>query len=270
MKLLDFSRPQVMGILNATPDSFSDGGLYASFDSAIRRVEEMVSEGVDIVDVGGESTRPGAAEVSEQDELDRVVPLIESICARFDVSVSVDTSKASVMSAAVDAGAALINDVRALQEAGALKAAAESGAHVCLMHMQGRPRTMQSCPQYDDVVKDVCVFLEERIGAAVQAGMCREKLLVDPGFGFGKTLEHNLSLLRSLARFKEFELPVLVGVSRKAMIGDITGRPVDERVYGSLAAAMYAFENGASIVRVHDVAATVDVLKVYQAIVSEA
>ncbi len=263
---LDFSQPRVMGILNMTPDSFSDGGRYAGFDAAFRRVEEMIKEGVDIIDIGGESTRPGALSVRASEEIDRVVPLVEAICSRFDVPVSVDTTKATVMIESVAVGAAMINDVRALQGAGALSFAAKAGVFVCLMHMQGQPRTMQVEPRYNNVIQEVCVFLEQRVAIAVEAGIERHKLIVDPGFGFGKTLAHNLSLLKGLSALKAMGLPVLVGLSRKSMLGTILDKPVERRLFGGLAAASIALMEGASILRVHDVAPTVDVVKTYMAV----
>jgi dihydropteroate synthase len=266
---LDFSRPQVMGILNVTPDSFSDGGRYAVLDAALRRAEQMITEGAGIIDVGGESTRPGAQTVTEADEIERVVPLIEAITTRFDIPVSIDTSKPGVISAAVAAGAAMINDVRALREPGALAAAMEAGVPVCLMHMQGEPSVMQRAPVYGDVVVDVIAFLKQRIDVCVAAGIPRERLLVDPGFGFGKTLAHNLTLLKELHRFKVLNAPLLVGMSRKSMIGTVLDKPVDERLYGSLAAAALALWQGAVVIRVHDVAETVDVMKICRAVMGE-
>lgn len=263
---LDLARPQVMGILNVTPDSFSDGGRYVGSEAAIRQAERLIGEGAAIVDVGGESTRPGAEAVPLQQELDRVIPVIERIAAAFDAPVSVDTSKAEVMTAAAAAGAGLINDVNALRGVNALTAAAATGLPVCLMHMQGEPRTMQTAPQYDDVVADILNYLEHRLAHCEHAGMARGRLLVDPGFGFGKTLRHNLELLRGLQRFEALGVPVLVGISRKSMLGTLTGRPVDERLAGSLAAAVLAAERGARVIRVHDVAATVDALKIWQAV----
>ncbi|MFC1747659.1 dihydropteroate synthase [Pseudomonadota bacterium] len=262
---LDFSQPRIMGILNITPDSFSDGGRYSKLDMALQRVENMIAEGVDIVDVGGESTRPGALTVGESEEIDRVVPLIEAINSRFDIPVSIDTTKAAVMTASVGAGAAMINDVRALQDDGSVSAAANLSVPVCLMHMQGQPRTMQSEPEYKDVVREVYDFLDARIKEVVGQGVSREALLVDPGFGFGKTLAHNLSLLKSLSVFGKLGLPVLVGVSRKSMFGGILDKPVDQRLYGSLAAATIALMGGAAVLRVHDVAPTVDIVKTYLA-----
>lgn len=265
---LVFDRPMVMGVLNVTPDSFSDGGRFVGLDLALAHVEQMLKDGVDIIDVGGESTRPGAAAVSGQDEIERVVPLVEAVRHRFDVPISVDTSKPNVMRAAVAAGANMLNDVLALQEEGALLAAVELAVPVCLMHMQGEPRSMQEDPRYDDVTVEVLQFLRERIDVCQEAGIARNKLLVDPGFGFGKRLSHNLTLLRELGRFKSLELPILIGVSRKSMIGTILNRPVDQRLYGSLAAASLALWQGASIIRTHDVAATKDVVKLCQAVLS--
>jgi dihydropteroate synthase len=263
---LDFSRPQIMGILNVTPDSFSDGGSYVAPEIAVERALAMVEEGACIIDIGGESTRPGAQSVTVVDEIARVVPVIKAIRQHSNVPISIDTSKPVVMRAAVAAGASMINDVRALQEEGALAAAAELNVPVCLMHMQGEPRTMQANPHYDDVVSDVYHFLEERINAALAAGIARHHLLIDPGFGFGKTLAHNLLLLKELGRFKALGVPLLVGISRKSMIGQVLDKPVEQRLYGSLAAAVLALSQGADILRVHDVAATVDVLKVWQAV----
>lgn len=262
---LDFSKPQVMGILNVTPDSFSDGGDFTELDKALFHVEQMIAQGVDIVDVGGESTRPGAQSVGEAEEIDRVVPLVEAISARFDIPVSVDTTKAAVMRASVKAGAHMLNDVRALQDEGAMAAAVELQTPVCLMHMQGMPRTMQQEPSYENVVEDVYGFLAERVGEATKQGVAREALLVDPGFGFGKTLAHNLSLLKHLSIFKKLGLPILVGMSRKSMVGAILDKPVDQRLYGSLAAATIALMEGAAVLRVHDVGPTVDIVKTYLA-----
>jgi len=263
---LDLGTPLVMGVLNITPDSFSDGGDFFAPDAALRRAEQMVADGADIIDVGGESTRPGAAAVDVADELGRVVPVIEVLARRLPVPISVDTSKPEVMRAAADAGAALINDVRALRVPGALAAAAALDLPVCLMHMQGDPRTMQTDPAYADVVAEVRGFLAERIAACVGVGLTRERLLVDPGFGFGKRLAHNLGLLARLAELKALGQPLLVGLSRKSMLGALTGRPVDERLAAGLAAAVIAARGGARILRVHDVAATVDALKVVAAV----
>ena len=256
----------MMGILNCTPDSFSDGGKFTAADAALRQVESMAAAGAAIIDIGGESTRPGAAEVSEQEEIDRVAPVIEASAAITDVPISIDTSKPGVMRAAVAAGAAMINDVRALQSPGSLQAAAELDVPVCLMHMRGEPRTMQDAPDYADVVDDVSQFLQERIAACLTAGMTSGRLIVDPGFGFGKTLAHNLTLLRNLDQIVALGYPLLVGLSRKSMLGQILDRPVDQRLYGGLTLALIARQKGASIVRVHDVAQTVDALRVLQAV----
>lgn len=255
-----------MGILNATPDSFSDGGRFALLDSAIAQIEKMVAEGADIIDIGGESTRPGAQAVSVEEELDRVIPLVEAACDISDIIVSVDTSKAEVMREAVAAGADLINDVKALTAEGALEVAAELGVPVCLMHMQGEPRTMQSNPDYQDVVAEVKTFLNDRILACEEAGISREDIIIDPGFGFGKTLPHNLALFNNLPALFDLDCPLLLGVSRKSMLGQITGREVGEREIASVAAAVAGAMLGAQIFRVHDVAATVDALKVAHAI----
>ena len=264
----DFGSPRVMGILNVTPDSFSDGGRFVDLDDALRQAEQMAEQGADIIDVGGESTRPGAAAVGLDEEMARVLPVIERLRAALDLPLSIDTSKPEVMRAAVAAGAAMINDVSALHAPGAIEAAAETGAAVCLMHMQGEPRTMQSSPQYDDVVADILGYLEQRVSDCERAGIPRSRLLVDPGFGFGKTLDHNLALLANLARFQKLGLPLLVGISRKSMLGAITDRAVEDRMAASVAAALIAVERGARIVRVHDVAETVDALKVWSAMMA--
>ncbi len=263
---LDLSQPGVMGILNVTPDSFSDGGRFVPLAAALAQARQMVAEGAAIIDVGGESTRPGAAAVSEQEELDRVIPVIEALRAALPVPVSIDTSKAAVMRAAVAAGAGFINDVRALREAGALAAAAELKVPVCLMHMQGEPRGMQAAPQYDEVVTDILDFLRERLRVCEQAGIARERVLLDPGFGFGKSLAHNLSLFKHLHRFAELEAPLLVGVSRKSFIGAVLERPVTQRLYGSIALAALAVMQGAVLIRAHDVAATVQAVKMAAAV----
>jgi dihydropteroate synthase len=259
--------PAVMGILNTTPDSFSDGGRFTAPSVAIMHAEQMVAAGAAIVDVGGESTRPGAQDVGEQDEIDRVVPVIEAIRSALDVAISVDTSKPGVMRAAVAAGATMINDVRALRDEGALEAAAELQQAVCLMHMQGQPRTMQQDPQYHDVVADVIQFLRERVSECTQAGIAKELLVIDPGFGFGKTPEDNIELLANLRQLQEIGPPLLIGVSRKSTLGMLTGREVDERQPASVAAAVLAVDRGASIVRAHDVAETVDALQVARAVI---
>ena len=263
---LDLSVPRVMGILNVTPNSFSDGGRFVALDDALRQAERMVEDGADLLDVGGESTRPGAAAVGLDEELARVIPVIERLRAGFDVPLSIDTSKPEVMRAAVAAGAAMVNDVSALGAPGALQTAAALGVPTCLMHMQGEPRTMQTAPQYGDVVADIIEYLARRIAACEAAGLPRERLLVDPGFGFGKTLAHNLTLLRRLGEFAQLGTPLLVGISRKSMLGAVTGRPVAERLPASLAAAVLAVERGARIVRVHDVGPTVDAIRLWCAV----
>lgn len=267
-KTLDLSRPQVMGILNVTPDSFSDGGLFVSVDKAINQARQMLADGAAIIDIGGESTRPGASAVDVQEELDRVIPVIEAIATELDVIVSIDTSKADVMKAAVNAGAGMINDVRALRDHGALQAACQANVPVCLMHMLGEPRTMQENPRYEDVVADVKTFLRERIDACVDAGIGEDQIVIDPGFGFGKTVDHNLSLVKRLAGFMELDKPVLMGVSRKSTIGAITGREVNDRVYGSVALAALCCQAGARIIRAHDVAATADALAITSAVMN--
>lgn len=263
---LPLERPQVMGVLNLTPDSFSDGGRYAAISAAVSAAESMVESGAAIIDVGGESTRPGAAEVPLQEELQRVIPVIEELARRLPVPISVDTKKPEVMRAAVQAGAGMINDVNALRAPGALEVAAKANVPVCLMHMQGQPDTMQTQPDYHNVVAEVEQFFVARIAACRAAGISLQHLLLDPGFGFGKTLAHNLLLLRELSHFVALGLPILAGLSRKSMLGEILDRPVDQRLYGSIAAAMIAVQHGANIVRVHDVAATVQALQVLQAV----
>lgn len=265
-KPLDLSRPRVMGILNVTPDSFSDGGAFVSVEAALERARQMVREGAAIIDVGGESTRPGAEPVSAAEEMTRVVPIIRALAAELPVPISVDTSKPEVMAATVAAGAGLINDVLALRRPGALEAARDAAVPVCLMHMRGEPRTMQRNPLYGDVVAEVLDFLLRRVEVCSDAGIPRSRLLIDPGFGFGKTLEHNLRLLRELERFLAPGLPLLVGISRKSMIGMLLDKPVDRRLYGSLAAVVLAVQAGAAIVRVHDIGPTVDALKIVEAV----
>jgi dihydropteroate synthase len=256
-----------MGVLNVTPDSFSDGGLYSTPDKALRRARALVAAGADIIDIGGESTRPGAPPVKVQEELDRVLPVVEQVARELPVPVSIDTSKPEVMQAALRAGAGMINDIRALQTPGALTIAADSQAVVCLMHMQGTPTTMQVAPHYDDVVAEVKAFLAERIQACEAAGIRRDRILIDPGFGFGKTLEHNLLLLKRLGEFRTLGAVLLVGLSRKATIGRLLGDvPPDERLYGSLAAAVIAAWQGAHILRVHDVRETAQALQICAAV----
>ena len=256
-----------MGILNVTPDSFSDGGKFLARDAALRQAESMAAAGASIIDVGGESTRPGSDDVSEQQELDRVVPVIEALVGGVEAVVSIDTSKPGVMRAAIRAGAGMINDIRALREDGALRAAAELKVPVCLMHMQGLPGTMQESPSYDNVVVEVKDFLAGRISACRDAGLDEELLIVDPGFGFGKTRQHNIELLANLRQLEQLGCPILAGLSRKATLGELTGRDVDERVPASVAAAVIAVTRGADIVRVHDVRETVDALRIAAAVI---
>lgn len=265
-RLLDLSTPQVMGVLNVTPDSFSDGGRFVELDAAIREAERMAGEGAAIVDVGGESSRPGAAPVPVQAELDRVIPAIESIRPRVNVAISIDTSKPEVMRAAAEAGAVMINDICALRAEGALAEAARLDVAVCLMHMQGEPRTMQENPAYADVTEEVAGFLGERAEACIAAGIARERITVDPGFGFGKTPGHNMTLLAELDRLLRLELPLTVGLSRKSTLGLLTGRSVDERMPAGIAAAVLAVERGARIVRTHDVGPTIDALAIVRAV----
>ncbi len=267
-KKLDLSHPRVMGVLNVTPDSFSDGGKFDAIDNAVARALEMVSEGAAVIDIGGESTRPGAADVDVDTELARVIPVIEALAARIDVPLSIDTCKPQVMQAAVQAGAGMINDVQALQGEGAIEIAAKAAVPVCLMHMQGRPGTMQTAPCYDDVVTEVGDFLQARAAACVAGGIPRERLLLDPGFGFGKTVEHNLLLLQQLQRLVGRGYPVLVGLSRKSMIGKVLGLPVDKRLYPGLALAVIAAWQGARIIRTHDVAATREALDMCHAVMA--
>ncbi len=264
----DLSHPRVMGILNVTPDSFSDGGQYNSLNQALLHAHALISAGATMIDVGGESTRPGAAEVSEEEEIARVVPVVEAIARRFEVFISVDTSKAGVIRESALAGAHLINDVRSLQEPGALAAAVETGLPVCLMHMQGEPRTMQQAPHYDDLIGNVNAFFQRHIERCNAAGITNQKLLLDPGFGFGKNLAHNYQLLARLSEFHHFGLPLLVGMSRKSMIGQLLNVPPEQRVIGSVACAVIAAMQGAQIVRVHDVKETVEAMRVVEATLS--
>jgi dihydropteroate synthase len=260
--MLGLKFPCVMGVLNVTPDSFSDGGRYLGKENALQRARKMIADGAAILDIGGESTRPGAAAVDEQLELDRVVPVIEAIHAEFDVPISIDTSKPGVMRAAAAAGASLINDVRALRGDGALAAAVGLQIPVCLMHMQGEPRSMQTDPHYSDVVAEVTQFLGARVAECTAAGLERGRLLVDPGFGFGKTALHNIELLANLRQLRQLGCPILVGLSRKSTLGAISGRDVDDRLAASIAAATIAILQGADIVRAHDVKETVDAIRV--------
>jgi dihydropteroate synthase len=265
-RFLDLSRPHVMGILNVTPDSFSDGGRYGQRDAALRHAEAMLQAGATLIDVGGESTRPGARAVSSVEELERVAPVVEAIARELDVIISVDTSTPAVIRETARLGAGLINDVRSLQRDGALDAVADSGLPVCLMHMRGEPTTMQQNPQYPDVVAEVREFLLERLAACAAVGIGAERVILDPGFGFAKTLEHNLSLFKHLQSLHVLGRPLLVGVSRKSMIGKVLGHEVGERLYGSLALAALALSKGAHILRVHDVAQTVDVVRMIAAV----
>lgn len=265
---LDLSSPIVMGILNVTPDSFSDGGAFMTLDAARRQASRMLDEGARLIDVGGESTRPGAAPVSADEELRRVIPVVEALAKELPIPISIDTSRPETMRAAASAGAGLINDVRALRQPGALAAAAQTGLPVCLMHMQGEPGIMQQAPEYRDVVVEVTGFLADRVTRCEDAGIPRQRLLVDPGFGFGKALNHNLALLANLPRIAALGPPLLVGLSRKSMIGLVTGRGVGDRLHGSLAAAVLAVMGGARILRVHDVGPTLDALKVVAAVSS--
>lgn len=265
-RVLDLGRPHVMGILNVTPDSFSDGGRFSQRDAALRHASAMVASGATLIDVGGESTRPGARPVSPTEELERVAPVVEAIARELDVIISLDTSTPAVMREGARLGAGLINDVRALRRDGALDAAADTGLPVCLMHMRGEPGNMQDAPAYDDVLREVGDFLLERMRACSEAGIPEERIVLDPGFGFAKSLQHNLVLFRHLAELGRLGRPLLVGVSRKSMIGQVLGRDVDQRLYGSLGLAALAVSKGACILRVHDVAETVDVIRMIAAV----
>ncbi|EOU1337294.1 dihydropteroate synthase [Cronobacter malonaticus] len=265
---LELSHPHVMGILNVTPDSFSDGGQHNTLAEAVKHANAMINAGATIIDVGGESTRPGAAEVSVEEELSRVVPVVEALAQRFEVWVSVDTSKPEVIRESAHAGAHIINDIRSLTEPGALEAAAETGLPVCLMHMQGQPKTMQQAPHYDDVFADVTRFFGQHIARCEAAGITKEKIILDPGFGFGKNLTHNYQLLARLSEFRRFGMPLLVGMSRKSMIGQLLNVGPDQRLPGSLACAVMAAMQGAQIVRVHDVKETVEAMRVVEATLS--
>ncbi|WP_065978101.1 dihydropteroate synthase [Pseudoalteromonas lipolytica] len=265
-RTLHLDTPVVMGILNVTPDSFSDGGNYCQLDSAVKQAHTLLEQGAKIIDIGGESTRPGAPDVSLEDELDRVIPLVKALRKTSDCIISIDTSKSEVMRQAILAGADIINDVRALQELGAIEVLASyPDVAICLMHMQGQPRTMQSNPQYEDLFADINDFFSERIEACEQAGIQQQRIILDPGFGFGKTLAHNYEILNRFDEFNQFNLPVLAGLSRKSMIGNLLNKSTDERLAGSLAGALIAAQNGAKIIRVHDVSETLDVLTVWQA-----
>ncbi len=265
---LNLSTPQVMGILNVTPDSFSDGGTHNSLNDAVDHAAKLIAEGASIIDIGGESTRPGASDVSIDEELQRVVPVVEAIRQRFDVWISVDTSKAQVITESANVGASIINDIRSLHEPGALEAAAKTGLPVCIMHMQGDPKTMQQSPHYENVMMDVDRFLQENIQRCVDAGIEKNQIILDPGFGFGKNLAHNYQLLAHLSELHHLGLPILAGMSRKSMVGQLLNVPPQERVAGSVACAVIAAMQGAQIIRVHDVKETVDAMKVVQATLS--
>lgn len=265
---LNLSAPQVMGILNVTPDSFSDGGTHNSLNDAVDHAAKLIAEGATIIDIGGESTRSGASDVSIDEELQRVVPVVEAIRQRFDIWISVDTSKAQVITESANVGASIINDIRSLREPGALEAAAKTGLPVCIMHMQGNPKTMQQSPHYENVMMDVDRFLQENIQRCVDAGIEKNQIILDPGFGFGKNLAHNYQLLAHLSELHHFGLPILAGMSRKSMVGQLLNVPPQERVAGSVACAVIAAMQGAQIIRVHDVKETVDAMKVVQATLS--
>jgi dihydropteroate synthase len=267
--LIPLDRPAIMGILNVTPDSFSDAGQFFSLENALRHADLMVNQGADIIDIGGESTRPGAEAVSVEEELHRVVPVVEAIRSRLDVLISVDTSTPEVMLAAAKAGASMINDVRALRKDGALQAAQFTGLPVCLMHMQGNPMTMQMDPVYNDLIGEVHLFFSERIAVCLEVGIEKANLLLDPGFGFGKTVRHNLQLINQLSAFKDLGCPLLVGLSRKSTIGKVLQSEAEDRLIGSLVGAVWAFSKGASILRVHDVAETLAALTMARAFASD-
>lgn len=264
-KVLDLSLPRVMGILNVTPDSFSDGGLFISRDVALKHARQMVDDGADIIDIGGESTRPGAPAVSLQEELDRVLPVIEAIKTEIDIPLSIDTYKPEIMCAAARLGIDMINDIKALQEENALSTVANLQLPVCIMHMQNNPVTMQQAPHYQDVVAEVKIFLKSRIEACLAAGIAKDKIIIDPGIGYGKTVAHNLQLIQGLVEFQDLQVPILIGLSRKWFIGIILDKPVNERLYGGIALTVLAVQRGARLIRTHDVAATVQALKALRA-----
>lgn len=266
---ISLAHPQIMGILNVTPDSFSDGGQFQTIDKALYQTERMVLDGADLIDIGGESTRPDAKPVSSQQEIDRVLPVLERIRAESDVFISVDTSNPELMLLAADAGANLINDIRALSRPNAMECAAKTGLPICIMHMQGEPKTMQKAPSYQNIVSEILDFFVTKIEQCSQAGIDKSKLLLDPGFGFGKRFEHNFELLNQLSKFCHFDMPILVGMSRKSMIGTALNNPVDDRMIGSVAAALIAVNNGANIVRVHDVKATKQALEILKLTLKE-
>ncbi len=263
---LDLASPCVMGILNVTPDSFSDGGQFSQIEAAVHHALTLSEEGADIIDIGGESTRPNAKAIGLQEELDRVIPVIEALAGRVDIPISIDTYKPAVMQAAIDAGASMVNDVKALQEDGALAAVTNTDAAICLMHMQGTPQNMQDAPSYDDVIAEVASFLKTRVDVCEQAGIARQRIVVDPGFGFGKTREHNITMLQQLNQLSILDVPMLVGLSRKSVLGKVTGNDVGARLHASVSAAVISAMKGAKLLRVHDVKATVEALKVVSAI----
>jgi dihydropteroate synthase len=267
-KTLDLSVARVMGVLNVTPDSFSDQGRYFSFNAAIKRAEQIISEGAAMIDIGGESTRPGAIAVSEQEELDRIIPVIEAVRAEFDVIISVDTHKAVVIREAISAGADFINDITALQDPRSLQVIANSEVAVCLMHMQGEPKSMQIKPHYEDIIADVSQFLQQRVNTCLQAGIAKERIVVDPGFGYGKLAGHNLHLLKYLSKLQTLGQPLLVGFSRKATIGEVLKLPAEQRLFGSIAAHVIAVCQGAAIVRTHDVKPTVEAITMATAVLT--
>ena len=263
---LMYKIPQVMGILNVTPDSFSDGGQYTKIDKALNQVEEMITNGASIIDLGGESTRPGSLAVSEKDEINRVIPVLKAIKQRFTIKVSIDTNKANVMAESIEHGADIINDVRALQNKNCLHVMSQTKLPICLMHMQGNPSNMQTSPHYNDIINDINIFFVERINACLNAGIDKSRLILDPGFGFGKTMDQNFNLLARFDHFKHFNLPLLAGLSRKSMFGTLLNREVKDRVSASIASAIIAAQHGANIIRVHDVKETVDALKVLETV----
>lgn len=266
--LLDLSTPKVMGILNVTPDSFSDGGQFTNIDAAIAHAQQLIDDGADIIDIGGESTRPGATPVPLETELQRVIPVIQAL-AKCGVALSIDTYKPAVMQAAIKAGVHMVNDVFALQQPGAIEAVQDSAVGLCLMHMQGTPQTMQLQPQYQDVVQEVRQFLQQRVSQLSAAGIAKQRIAIDPGFGFGKKTQHNLTLLKQLAQIRFDDLPILAGLSRKSILGQLAGGDPSQRLYASLAASVLAVSHGANIVRVHDVKATVEALKVTAAVLQK-
>ncbi len=265
-RTLDLSKPKIMGIINITPDSFSDGGKYKSLDYALSACEKMIDEGASIIDIGGESTKPGSDRVEANIQIDRVIPVIHSIKKNFDTIISVDTGDPAVMKEAINSGAEIINDVYALKNIGAMEFLSGKNKSICLMHMKGTPLSMQDNPVYDDLMTEIKSFLEGRLNYCLEAGINRESLIIDPGFGFGKTLEHNIILLKNIKQLKDLKVPICVGISRKSFIGKITNRAINERIYGSLGATIIALQNGANIIRTHDVRPTKDIINVYNSL----